>query len=65
MNQTWETREVVQESEEARALESEGWKYYRTFHNSDKRSVTYGKRIDIYRKEHDHDGAKNIYLHPD
>lgn len=49
MNTTKETREVVQDSDEARQLEQEGWCYWRTYHDSDKRSANYGKRIDIYR----------------
>lgn len=45
-----ETQEVVQESQDIGQLDREGWRYWRTYHDSDAASPTYGKRIDIYRR---------------
>lgn len=46
----WQRREVVAESDEAQELERQGWQYWRTYHEIDKCSPNYGRRIDIYRR---------------
>lgn len=44
----YQEKEVVQGSAEGSSLEQAGWRYFRTYHDIDKASTTYGKRIDIY-----------------
>lgn len=47
----WDVIEILQsDTAKVDELVAQGYKYYRTFHDIDRRSLTHGQRTDVYRK---------------